>query len=156
MSSMSWFARMFLGAPRAVEDLAPVIDLERRAVCGLTRADTRTTIEARLGPPDDFWLRRKGQLVYRQLGLQLTVGADGALTGFSVFFDDALRRAYRWEPGGLRAPPTERGLVDRLGPPAKRATDDEEVMLEWERADSFLGVDFTLAGELADVFVDYT
>lgn len=146
--------RLALGRPRTPSALAPTIDLERRTVCDLGRSDTRDSIEKRLGPPGSFWQRRKGQLVYSQIGLQVSIDDRFALIGVSVFFAGVAEQ-YRWGPTRAVAPPTEAQAIALLGPPTKREVDAEEIMLEWTAGGVFLGLDYALDGTLADLFIDF-
>ncbi len=133
----------------------PTVDLAKLTICGLGSTATRTDIESRLGPAGDYFLRRKGQLVYPQLGLQLSVDGRHRLVGFSLLAEPAILEQYTWGPGRVRGLPDEAWFVARLGPPTARSTDDEELMLEWTRGTLFIGVDFSLAGRLNDLFIDY-
>jgi len=152
---MPWLSRMILGAPHTGAMIVPELDLSSLTICGLGSTATRAEIEQRLGPPSDYFMRRKGQLSYPQLGLQLTVDDQQILVGFSVMDGPGIFEQYAWKPGRSRAVPEEAWFVARLGQPTSRETDEEEVMLEWRRGTVFVGVDFTLKGRLADVFVDY-
>ncbi|CAN5913539.1 hypothetical protein BH11MYX3_BH11MYX3_40400 [soil metagenome] len=152
---MPWLSRMLLGAPLTAERIVPAIDLARLTICGLGNTATRTDIENRLGPAGDYFMRRKGQLVYPQLGLQLSVDDHQMLVGFSVLAEPAILAQYAWGPGRSRGVPDEAWFVARLGPPTARGSDDVELMLEWTRGTLFIGVDFSHSGQLNDLFVDY-
>ncbi len=152
---MPWLSRVLLGAPRAANAIVPELDLAHITICGLGNTATRAEIEQRLGPASDYFMRRKGQLVYPQLGLELSVDDQQLLVGFSVLAAPGILEQYVWEPRGPRGVPDEAWFIRTLGLPTGRSTDDEELMLEWTRGTVFVGVDFTLAGHLADVFVDY-
>ncbi len=152
---MAWLSRMLLGAPRTAEEIVPTVDLANLTICGLGNTATRTDIENRLGPASDYFMRRKGQLVYLQLGLQLSVDDHQMLVGFSVLGAPEILEQYAWGPGRARRSPDEAWFVARLGPPTARSSDDQELMLEWSRGTLFVGVDFSLSGQLNDLFVDY-
>jgi hypothetical protein len=152
---MGLLSRMLLGAPRTATSIVPVLDLSRLTICGLEGGATQTEIESRLGPASDFAMRRKGQLAYPQIGLQLSLDDRRTLVGFSVFAGPGIFEQYQWEPGRRRRVPDETWFVRTLGEPTTRTSDDEELMLEWKSGTLFVGIDFTLAGALADVLVDY-
>jgi hypothetical protein len=152
---MAWLSRMLLGTPLTAAGIVPELDLARLTICGLGSTSTRVEIEKRLGPAGDYFMRRKGQLVYPQLGLQLSVDDAQLLIGFSVLAESAILEQYVWEPGRRRRLPDEAWFVDTLGLPTGRSTDDEELMLEWTHGGLFIGADFSRDGRLTDVFVDY-
>lgn len=152
---MGLFSRMILGAPRTAAGIVPALDLDRLTVCELAAGATQAQIENRLGPASDFTMRRKGQLAYPQIGLQLSLDDRRTLVGFSVFAGPGIFEAYTWEPGRMRTVPDEAWFIRTLGEPTARGADEEELMLEWKRGTQFIGVDFTLDGALADVLVDY-
>lgn len=142
-----------LGKPRAAGELAPIeIDLRRRTIAGIDGTTSRDLVEQQLGPPTRFWPRRKGILHYDQIGLVITLDEQLAVRGWSVFFD-GVRQHYRFH--NADGEPSEAKVIAMLGPPTAREVDDEEIMLEWRRDPMFLGIDYSLAGELADVLVDY-
>ncbi len=153
--AMGMFSRMLLGAPRTATNIVPVLDFARLTICGLGAGTTQNEIEKRLGPVSDFAMRRKGQLAYPQIGLQLSLDDRRTLVGFSVFAGPGIFEQYQWQPGRRRAVPDEAWFVRALGDPTTRSADEEEVMLEWRSGTLFVGIDFTLAGVLADVLVDY-
>ena len=142
-----------LGKPRAASELAPIeIDLRRRTVGGIDGTSSRDLIEQQLGPPTRFWPRRKGILHYDQLGLIIQLDDHRVARGWSVFFE-GVRQHYRFH--NVDGEPDEAKVIALLGPPTAREVDDEEVMLEWRRDPMFLGIDYSLAGVLADVLVDF-
>ena len=142
-----------LGKSRAASELAPIeIDLRRRSVAGIDGTSTRDRIEEQLGPPMRFWARRRGVLCYDQIGLAIQLDNQRVARGFSVMLE-GVRAHYRFR--GFDGEPTEAQAIALLGPPTAREVDDEEIMLEWRRDPLFLGIDYSLAGELADVIVDF-
>ncbi len=152
---MMWLSRMLLGAPLAAERIVPAIDIVRLTICGLGSTATRTDIENRLGPAADYFMRRKGQLAYPQLGLELSVDDHQMLVGFSVVTEPAVLAQYAWGPGRVRGLPDEAWFVARLGPPTARNNDHQEVVLEWTRGTLFIGIELGRSGQLTDLFVDY-
>lgn len=152
---MGLLSRMLLGAPRTATSIVPVLDFSRLTICGLEAGATQTAIEQRLGPASDFAMRRKGQLAYPQIGLQLSLDDRRTLVGFSVFAGPGIFEQYQWMPGRRSAVPDEAWFVRTLGAATSSATDEDERVLEWRSGTLFVGIDFTLDGVLADVLVDY-
>lgn len=141
--------------PRTAEQIAPTIDLARGIVCDIGREDTRETIKRRLGVPTET---RKHGLFYEQIGLHIGVAKTGRVTGWSVMFSP-LVPPLTWIASGERRtgePPPEAKVLALLGTPTKRETDDEELMLTWERAGITILVDYALDGAMNDIFVDFT
>jgi hypothetical protein len=142
-----------LGRSRAASELAPLeIDLRRRTIAGIDGTTTRDRIEQQLGPPTQFWARRRGVLHYDQVGLMIQLDDQRVACGFSVFFD-GVREHYRFH--NVEGEPSEAKVIAMLGAPTGREVDDEEIMLEWRRDPMFLGIDYSLAGVLVDLFVDF-
>ncbi|MGE0402336.1 MAG: hypothetical protein AB7T06_36885 [Kofleriaceae bacterium] len=138
--------------PRTPAQIVPHVDLARGTVCELGREDTRDTIERRLGTPTR---RDKNGVLYDQIGLQLSVTKSGRITGWSIFFSPEILAHWTW--GERRgAAPNEAEVTALLGAPAKRETDEEEIMLTWERGGIAILVDYALDGTLNDVMVDFT
>ncbi|MFN0249896.1 MAG: hypothetical protein ACKV2T_23635 [Kofleriaceae bacterium] len=137
--------------PRTPAQIVPHVDLARGIVCELGREDNRTTIERRLGVPTK---RDANGVRYAQVGLLFRVTKTGTITGWSIFFSPEILVHWRWKELGSR-PPSEADVVKLLGAPTKRETDDEEVMLTWERGNVTIMVDYALDGALNDVMVDF-
>jgi hypothetical protein len=142
-----------LGKSRAASELAPLeIDLRRRTIARIDGSTTRDLIEQRLGPPTQFWARRRGALHYDQVGLVIQLDEQRAARSFSVFFD-GVRDHYRFRD--IEGEPSEAKVMAMLGAPTGREVDDEEIMLEWRRDPMFLGIDYSLAGVIVDLFIDF-
>jgi hypothetical protein len=137
--------------PRTPAQIVPNVDLARGIVCELGREDTRETIERRLGAPTK---RDANGLHYEQVGLMFNVTKSGRITGWSVFFSPEILAHWTWTDRRSNAP-NEADVVTLLGAPTKRETDDEEVMLTWERGNIVILVDYALDGALNDVMVDF-
>jgi hypothetical protein len=137
--------------PRTPEQIVPHVDLARGTVCELGREDTRETIERRLGTPTKT---EKTGLLYEQIGLHFNVEKKGRITGWSIFFSPEILAHWTW--GERRATaPNERDVIALLGAPTKRETDEEELMLTWEKGSLVIVVDYALEGALNDVMVDF-
>ena len=138
--------------PRTPAQIVAHVDLVRGSVCELGREDTRDTIERRLGTPTKT---DKAGVHYEQIGLHFAVAKTGTITGWSIFFAPDILPYWTW--GDRRAgAPREADVLVLLGPPSKRDTDDEELMLAWERRGVEIFVDYALDGTLNDVMVDFT
>lgn len=137
--------------PRSPAQIVPHVDLVRGTVCELGREDDRTSIERRLGAPTK---RDANGLHYEQVGLTFAVTKSGRITGWSIFFSPEILAHWTWGERRSGAP-TEADALTLLGSPAKRETDEEEVMLTWERGGVTIIVDYALDGALNDVMVDY-
>lgn len=145
---MGFFKNLF-ERPRPASELAPIdIDLRNRRVGGFDALTSRAMLVERLGKPTRT---EKSVVFYDQLGLSFRVEND-RVAGIAIFFTGKLG-FYRW--GGRTTVPTEHDVVAVLGPPTARIVDDEEIMLEWRDEPRFLGIDYSLAGVLADLFIDY-
>lgn len=137
--------------PRAPEQIVATIDLARGLVCELGRHDQRAEIERRLGTPSRT---DKTGLHYEQIGLHIDVEKSGSITAWSVFFSPEILPHWTW--GERRyAAPRETDVVALLGAPSKRETDEEELMLAWERPGLVILVDYALDGALNDVMIDF-
>ncbi len=137
--------------PRTPAQIAATVDLVRGSVCELGRHADRAAIEGRLGTPTKT---EKTGLVYEQVGLRIEVEKTGTITGWSIFFSPAVLPHWTWGGSHTRAP-REAEVMALLGPPTTRETDEEELMLTWERAGMTILVDYALDGSLNDVMVDF-
>mgnify|MGYP003524395122 CR=1 FL=1 len=137
--------------PRTPAQIVATVDLVRGMVCELGRDDDRAAIERRLGTPTKT---EKTGLLYEQIGLHFNVEKTGPITGFSIFFTPSILPHWTWSNRRSVAP-TEADVLALLGSPTKRETDEEEIMLAWDRAGFSILVDFALDGTLNDVMVDF-
>lgn len=137
--------------PRTPAQIVPHVDLARGIVCELGREDDRASIERRLGVPTR---RDANALHYEQVGLMLNVTTTGRLTSWSIFFSPGILAHWTWNDR-RSGPPSEAEAVRLLGAPTKRETDEEEVMLTWERGDLAIVVDYAHDGTPNDVMVDF-
>lgn len=138
--------------PRTPAQIVATVDLVRGIVCELARDDDRAAIERRLGTPTKT---EKTGLLYEQIGLHFNVEKTGPITGWSIFFSPEILPHWTFSARRTTAP-GERDVVALLGAPSKRETDEEEIMLTWERAGMTILVDYALDGSLNDVMVDFT
>jgi hypothetical protein len=159
MPAMGLLARLLLGPPRAPADIGErTIDLERFTVYGLAGRAAQDEIERWLGPPEDYFERRAGRLLYPALGLRVYLDAKRRLDTVEVLVSHdpghvpepgaPVPFAGRWAPWGRAAAPSEAELVAVLGPPSVRDVDDEEVALDWEGERRFVSAEYALDGAL--------
>lgn len=148
---MGLFSSLFGEKPRTPAQIVPHVDLERGIVCELGREDTRETIGKRLGRPTRS---DKNGVFYDQIGLHFSVAKTGRITGWSIFFSPEIAPHWTWSAQRTIAP-NEAAVIALLGAPSKRETDEEELMLTWERGALSILVDYALDGTLNDVMVDY-
>lgn len=162
---MGLLARLLLGPPRRPDEVADLsVDLERWTVLGLDRGATQADVERWLGPPEDWFARRRGHLLYPALGVRVSVDGQGRLSGIDVKAgrydgsapgpDEPQLFAGVWRPWGRKTPPDEAELTALLGPPSLREVDDEEVALEWDLGAQFVGADLDHQGQLVILYVD--
>lgn len=137
---------------RTPEQIVATVDLARGMVCELGRTDDRAAVERRLGRPTKS---DKVGLSYDQIGLHVAVAKAGTITGWSIFFSPTVTPHWTWGERRITRPPAEADVLALLGAPAKRETDEEELMLMWERGSMTILVDYALDGTLNDVMVDY-
>lgn len=162
---MGLLARLLLGPPRRLDEVAdPSIDLERWTVLGLDRSSSQIDVERQLGPPEDWFARRRGVLCYPALGVRVHLDARRRLAEVDVTVRPLVDHARpvdeprpfggTWAPWGRTTPPDEAELTALLGPPSLREVDDEEIALEWDLGATFVGADLSPRGELQVLRLD--
>ncbi|HET6204025.1 MAG TPA: hypothetical protein VFI25_14640 [Planctomycetota bacterium] len=139
------------------------VNLATFRICGLGSGADSEEVEGRLGIPSPSGGHRDAVLSYPEIGLQIGVGASGALSGFTVVANpdaSTARSGFRpfqgtWLPWGGTRPPSEAALIRALGRPSFRDCRDDEICVEWSRPAALVAADYALDASLLTIHVDF-